>query len=105
MDDLIHLDELDPRRYHKTRRRRLLSQNGGRCFFCDSPNAQTLDHLIPKAKGGTEHDSNLVGCCARDNASKGCEDALQWFRRQKFYTKEKESQIKDRLSWAKEWTD
>jgi hypothetical protein len=33
MFDAIHLDDLDPRRSHKTRRRRLLSQNGGRCFF------------------------------------------------------------------------
>jgi len=103
MFNAIHLDELDPRRSHKTRRRRLLSQGSGGCFFCGAPNAVTLDHLIPKSKGGSEHDSNLLPCCPRDNQSKGCEDVLVWFSRQSFYTIEKERQIKDRLSWAKEW--
>ena len=102
-DDLIHLDDLDPRRFHKSRRRRLLSQHGGRCFFCDSPNAQTLDHLIPNARDGTEHDANLVPCCSRDNQSKGCQDAITWLRRQRFHTPEKEYQVRDRLDWAREW--
>jgi 5-methylcytosine-specific restriction endonuclease McrA len=102
-DELIHLSDQCPKQSHKSRRRRLLSQNGGDCFFCGSPNAQTLDHLIAKAKGGTEHESNLLPCCSRDNANKGHEDVLSWFSQQRFYTKEKESQIKDRLSWAREW--
>lgn len=103
-DELIHLDEQDPRRAKKALRHRLLHSGDGRCLFCGVLGAGTIDHLIPLNKGGTDDPINWAVCCARDNASKGCEDVLSWFSRQTFYTKEKESQIKDRLSWAKEWT-
>jgi 5-methylcytosine-specific restriction endonuclease McrA len=40
-------------------RQRILSRDGRVC-----------DHLVPIAKGGTDHDENLVSCCRRCNYSK-----------------------------------
>jgi 5-methylcytosine-specific restriction endonuclease McrA len=70
---------------NQSRRRRLLDRFQGRCVFCGVNNAQTLDHLIPKAKGGHNNDGNLVPACARCNNLKGQEDFWTWLPQQPFY--------------------
>jgi hypothetical protein len=39
------------------------------CAYCGSP-ANTVDHIIPRSKGGTDHLENLVAACSRCNYSK-----------------------------------
>ena len=39
------------------------------CAYCGRK-ADTVDHIVPKSKGGTEADSNLVACCKRCNSKK-----------------------------------
>ncbi|MGP5121968.1 HNH endonuclease [Glutamicibacter ardleyensis] len=34
-------------------------------------NGAQVDHVIPHARGGSDHPSNLIVCCAACNASKG----------------------------------
>jgi len=44
----------------------------GSCFYCgyhDGP--LTVDHLIPRARGGTNASENRVPCCPRCNTLKG----------------------------------
>lgn len=41
-----------------------------RCNYCGQP-ATGWDHLIPKAKGGTDDPSNLIPACGGCNAAKG----------------------------------
>lgn len=46
--------------------RRLLGQQGGKCFYCQqaiSEDDASLDHLVPKSAGGLGADNNLVVCC------------------------------------------
>ena len=50
-------------------RQRILNRDGRVCFYCGL-DADTIDHLVPIAKGGTDHDENLVSCCRRCNYSK-----------------------------------
>jgi 5-methylcytosine-specific restriction protein A len=40
---------------------------GPRCTVA----ATCVDHIIPKARGGTDHPSNLQAACAPCNAEKG----------------------------------
>ena len=50
-------------------------RDGVRCAWCDAPleagTIFTLDHLKPHAKGGSNHESNLVTCCKHCNDSRG----------------------------------
>ena len=48
-------------------------RDGGKCLYCgqrfDSQEL-TLDHVIPRSRGGPNSWSNLVSCCKKDNLRK-----------------------------------
>ena len=50
-------------------RRGVLRRDGWRCAYC-SKAANTIDHVQPKSKGGTDSWENLVACCFRCNNQK-----------------------------------
>lgn len=57
-----------------TRRMRVYRRDNGRCRFCGValPRADfTLDHLLPRSKGGPDWDINLVVACSSCNNQKG----------------------------------
>jgi len=41
------------------------------CQYCGSDKDLTLDHVIPRSKGGRETWENLVACCTKCNLKKG----------------------------------
>jgi hypothetical protein len=41
------------------RRRRVLVRDGRICYVCGGPNADEVDHVIPRSRGGTHDESNL----------------------------------------------
>jgi 5-methylcytosine-specific restriction endonuclease McrA len=51
-------------------RRAVLRRDGGRCAYCAEP-ADTVDHVVPKSRGGRHEWSNVVASCKRDNLRKG----------------------------------
>ncbi|MBQ4411349.1 MAG: HNH endonuclease [Candidatus Methanomethylophilus sp.] len=58
-------------------RHKMLS--GARCAYCGSTENLSVDHLLPRAAGGSDNADNLICCCRRCNSSKGDKDMLQWF--------------------------
>jgi 5-methylcytosine-specific restriction endonuclease McrA len=51
-------------------RRGVLRRDGHRCGYCRGP-ATTVDHVIPRSRGGADTWLNLVACCVRCNNKKG----------------------------------
>lgn len=52
---------------------RLLRETGRRCIYCGvplSPRSMTIDHIIPKARGGSDCFSNKTCACPRCNNEK-----------------------------------
>ena len=48
----------------------LLFNQGGKCFYCNAAleiNEASIDHVIPRSKGGTDDIDNLVVCCKYAN--------------------------------------
>jgi 5-methylcytosine-specific restriction endonuclease McrA len=76
-------------------RQSILSDWDNRCAYCGDhlKRNATLDHVHPKMKGGLTHQWNLVACCFACNIGKSSEDWLEWYRRQPFWTPEREDQI------------
>lgn len=49
------------------------------CAYCGSKEYLTMDHLIARHSGGTDHGDNLVYACSSCNSSKGKKDLLEWY--------------------------
>jgi len=48
------------------------------CCYCGSKENLSVDHIIPKSKGGTDFGENLIWSCKSCNSSKGSADMLEW---------------------------
>ena len=51
-------------------RRGVLRRDGQRCGYCGA-SATTIDHVVPRSRGGADSWENLVACCLRCNNVKG----------------------------------
>jgi 5-methylcytosine-specific restriction endonuclease McrA len=51
-------------------RRGVFARDGWRCVYCRGP-AETIDHVMPRSRGGRHIWENVVAACARCNHSKG----------------------------------
>lgn len=55
----------------KNRRRSIYKRDGGACVYCLSrANPLSLDHLIPRGKGGNHESTNLVTACIPCNSKR-----------------------------------
>jgi 5-methylcytosine-specific restriction endonuclease McrA len=50
-------------------RKGVLARDGHRCAYCGAP-ATSLDHVIPRSRGGTHSWDNVVAACGRCNHTK-----------------------------------
>lgn len=52
-------------------RKNILRRDRFRCQYCGGRDALTVDHIIPKSRGGRDTWENLVAACTRCNNRKG----------------------------------
>jgi 5-methylcytosine-specific restriction endonuclease McrA len=50
-------------------RRAVFARDGGRCVYCAAP-ATSIDHVVPRSRGGEHVWDNVVSCCRRCNHAK-----------------------------------
>ena len=58
----------------KPSRNNILWRDKNQCQYCgviESPREMTIDHVIPRSRGGENTWSNLVTCCKKCNQKKG----------------------------------
>lgn len=58
-------------RFIRPNRIRIYKRDNHECVYCGSSKQLTLDHVIPKSRGGGNDWSNLVTCCFSCNLKKG----------------------------------
>ena len=49
----------------------IYKRDGNKCQYCGSTRSLTIDHVIPRSKGGDDSWENLVVACASCNVKKG----------------------------------
>jgi len=52
-------------------RKRIMERDGYKCVHCGADEGLSIDHIIPRTKGGSNKDDNLQVLCATCNSSKG----------------------------------
>ncbi|MEO1093680.1 MAG: HNH endonuclease [Cyanobacteria bacterium J06638_28] len=52
-------------------RREVFRRDQHRCQYCNSTKRLTIDHVVPRSKGGTHTWDNVVAACERCNSIKG----------------------------------
>ncbi len=61
-------------------RRYILNRDRHICYFCGGP-GDTIDHLLPRAKGGHTTPDNCVCACNLCNQMKADKDAKEFMKR------------------------
>jgi 5-methylcytosine-specific restriction endonuclease McrA len=51
-------------------RKNIFKRDGGVCFYCGSPDNLTIDHVVPRSRGGKSTWDNLVTACHPCNNKK-----------------------------------
>lgn len=49
------------------------------CVYCGCESDLSMDHIIPKVRGGPDIPANIIPACKSCNSSKGDKDLFQWY--------------------------
>ena len=94
--DLVFSLQCLQKRSARKRFRRSILDEWPECAYCGRKHPTTLDHVVPRAKGGGQDRRNLIGACGACNLEKSDMPWFEWYRGQIFWTPEREDRI---LSW------
>lgn len=97
-DLIFDLQCLQRRTARKRFRKDILDAWNNTCAYCGSDRAHTLDHIVPRAKGGTTKRGNLLACCPTCNLDKSDTNWLLWYRSQTFWDEQRELAVWNWLS-------
>ena len=101
-DLLVNLIELSPRNARRKFRQSIFESWKWKCAYCDKEldtKSATIDHIVPKYKGGHNVKSNMICSCSKCNRSKGSVLLEDWYNPSNSYYSE------ERLGKIKHWIE
>ena len=69
-----------------------------KCAYCGSKKELTIDHVVPRCKGGSDFTKNVVCCCHSCNQSKAHSPWEEWYLSQDFFSLKNYNKI---INWMK----
>lgn len=63
---------------YRSFRKQIFERDGFKCVYCGSGNDLTLDHVVPRSKGGSHFPENLACACRSCNSSKKATPLKEW---------------------------
>ena len=98
MQARIEGTELVPARTARIRfRQSIFEAWGHRCAYCGDV-AESLDHVLPKARGGLTVRANLAPACLPCNRRKGHQEVFSWWRLQPHWSEPGQAKLIDWLT-------
>ena len=79
-------------------RSKIKEEWGYECAYCGSQDNLTIDHIVPKAKGGPDFTKNLLCACHDCNQDKAYSPMEEWYLSQEFFNVDRYEKIK---KWMK----
>ena len=101
-DLLVNLIELSPKNARRKFSQSIFELWQWKCAYCDKEldsNSATIDHIVPKYKGGHNVKSNMLCSCSSCNRSKGSTLLENWYDPSNSYYSE------ERLGKIKHWIE
>jgi hypothetical protein len=71
------------------------------CAFCGSSHRLTIEHVVPRSKGGPHAIGNILPTCHSCNMSKTNHDPETWYRQQPFFSELRWRKICRVLGWTR----
>lgn len=65
-------------RISRSKRFSIYARDGHACVYCGDTEKLSLDHVVPRSKGGCDSETNLVTACQPCNSSKKDRDLSEW---------------------------
>ena len=75
-------------------RSKIKEEWGYECAYCGSQDKLTIDHIVPKAKGGPDFTKNLLCACHDCNQDKAYSPMEDWYLSQEFFNVDRYEKIK-----------
>ena len=75
-------------------RSKIKEEWGYECAYCGSQDNLTIDHIVPKAKGGPDFTKNLLCACHDCNQDKAYSPMEDWYLSQEFFNVDRYDKIK-----------
>ena len=82
--DAVFLEGLCPKFRFRQWRKSIHRFTGKSCIYCGKP-SESIDHILPRSQGGLSTTENCVPACLSCNGDKSDENAMYWYRMQRFY--------------------
>ena len=82
--DAVFLEDLCPKLHDRRWRKSLHEFTGKSCIYCGH-NSESIDHVLPRSKGGLSITKNCVPACLSCNGEKSDKNVFDWYRKQRFY--------------------
>ncbi|MGA0128667.1 MAG: HNH endonuclease [Burkholderiales bacterium] len=101
-DLLANLVVLTPKLARRKFRQHIFEAWNWKCAYCDkelTENTATIDHILPKHKGGQNIRQNMACCCTNCNRSKASSLLNE------FYTPQNRNYSEERLVKLKQWME
>ena len=92
---LYELQTTSPAEAKRLWRRKIKEKWEYQCAYCGASTNLTIDHVVPRAKGGADFTNNVVCCCAPCNQDKGHKSWEEWYFSQDFFSEKRYEKIKD----------
>jgi 5-methylcytosine-specific restriction endonuclease McrA len=84
---------------HQSKKIKVWRRDGFQCTYCGRKSSNTLtitvDHILPKAKGGNNNYENLTTCCNPCNSKKGSLLLIEFLKRENIQVTDKISQLEE----------
>ena len=100
-DLLANLIVLSPKSARKKFRESIFEAWEWKCAYCEKQlcdRTATIDHIIPKHKGGHNVRRNMICSCSDCNRKKGSEDWSEWYEKTMHYSEDKVQKITNWMS-------
>jgi len=95
--DAVFLEDLCPKLRVRRWRQSLHKYTDKSCIYCGKP-SESIDHVLPRSKGGLSITENCVPACLACNGEKSNRNAFDWYRSQNFYDPKRAMAIR---AWMK----